>query len=134
MTPSPQALPSSHEGPPLRAPERLLSITALASRLGITTRALRHYEAIGLVSSHRGVNSLRLYDQDTIEILEVVSLLRRVDVPIADIRSVMRLRSDPKDYLQALHDLLEATLRERQHCVSLIKDLIRNLPALTPTN
>lgn len=105
----------------------LTPITAVAARLGITSRALRHYEAIGLISSHRGKRDLRLYDRDTITVLETVSLLRRIDVPIAEIRAVMLLRRDQESYRQALLDLLRATLLEYRRRVDFIEGLIEQL-------
>lgn len=121
-----QAAPDATR-PPLRAPKILTPITAVAARLGVTSRALRHYEMIGLISSHRGPRDLRLYDRDMVETLEMVALLRRVDIPIADIRAVIQRRSDPERYRQALQDLLQATLAERRRCVSAIEDLIETL-------
>jgi MerR family redox-sensitive transcriptional activator SoxR len=112
---------------PLRAPPVLTPITAVAARLGVTSRALRHYEAIGLISSHRGKRDLRLYDRDTVALLETVSVLRRIDVPIAEIRAVMLRRQDQQSYRQALHDLLRTTLLEHRRRVDLIESLMEQL-------
>ena len=109
---------------PLRSPAMRTPINVLAARLGVTARALRHYEAIGLVSSGRGSRGVRCYDQETVSILEAISLLRGVDVPIADIRALMGQRSDPKAYSQALRSVLASALQERRRCVAAIEALM----------
>ena len=109
---------------PLRSPNVLTPINVLATRLGVTSRALRHYEAIGLVSSGRGSRGVRRYDQDTVALLEAITLLRAVDVPIADIRAVMTQRSDSESYAQALHGVLADALLERRRCVAAIEALM----------
>lgn len=118
---------STERGARLQAPDVLTPIATVAARLGITARALRHYEAIGLISSHRGKRSLRLYDRDTIEMLEMVSLLRRIGVPIAQIRSVMLRRVDQVSYRQALQDLLGSALLKHLQYVGFIENLIKQL-------
>ncbi|OYW25666.1 MAG: hypothetical protein B7Z44_18390 [Caulobacter sp. 12-67-6] len=114
---------------PLRSPTMLTPINVLATRLGVTARALRHYEAIGLVSSGRGSRGVRCYDQDTVAILEAITLLRGVDVPIAEIRAVMSQRSDPKAYIRALRNVLADALLERRRCVAAIEALMVDVGA-----
>lgn len=118
---------------PLRSPAMLTPINILAARLGVTARALRHYEAIGLVTSGRGSRGVRCYDQDTVAILEAISRLRGVDVPIADIRCLMSQRSDPNAYSQALLAVLTDALQERRRCVAAIEALMVDVgTALAP--
>lgn len=109
---------------PLRSPATLTPINVLATRLGVTARALRHYEAVGLVSSGRGSRGVRCYDQDTVALLEAITLLRGVDVPIAEIRALMAQRSDPKAYTQALRNVLADALLERRRCVAALEALM----------
>jgi len=107
----------------------LTPINVLAERLGVTSRALRHYEAIGLVAARRGTRSVRYYDRDAVELLEAVALLRSVDVPIADIRDVMRHRGDPAAYDAALKAVLAQALQERRRCAATIEGLIEAIGA-----
>lgn len=107
----------------------LTPINVLAERLGVTSRALRHYEAIGLVASRRGARSVRYYDRDAVELLEAVALLRSVDVPIADIRDVMRHRGDPVAYDAALKAVLAQALAERRRCAATIEGMIEAIGA-----
>ena len=56
--------------------EQLLSIGQLAKYVGVTTRAIRHYHAIGLLSEPRRDNSdYRRYDaQDAINLIRIKTL------------------------------------------------------------
>ncbi len=120
---------------PLRSPNVLTPINVLAMRLGVTSRALRHYEAIGLVSSGRGSRGVRRYDQDTVAVLEAITLLRGVDVPIADIRAVMTQRFDAKSYAQALRGVLADALLERRRCADAIEALMADIEStFTPAS
>ena len=105
----------------------LTPINVLAERLGVTSRALRHYEAIGLVAARRGTRSVRYYDRDAVELLEAVTLLRSVDVPIADIRDVMQYRGDQAAYDAALKTVLANALLERRRCAATIESLIETI-------
>ena len=111
----------------VRAPARLTPINIVATRLGVSARALRHYEAIGLVSARRGVRARRCYDDDTIRVLEAISLLRSVDVPLAEIRVVLSQRAEPQVYLDALRAILTQVLAARRQAVKAVEVLLQDL-------
>jgi MerR family transcriptional regulator, repressor of the yfmOP operon len=57
--------------------QRLLKITDVAAEVGITTRAVRYYEELGLLKpAARSEGSYRLYDDDDIERLRFIHGLR----------------------------------------------------------
>ncbi|MEO6702140.1 MAG: MerR family transcriptional regulator [Jatrophihabitantaceae bacterium] len=71
--------------------DRLLSIGAVAVRLGTTTRALRHYDRLGLykpavVDPETGH---RLYAPEQLGELGLIVGLRAVELPLAEIRSCL---------------------------------------------
>jgi DNA-binding transcriptional MerR regulator len=66
------------------------TIGAVSDALGLTPRAIRHYEEHGLVSLPRDRRNRRLFDMRTRAVLQFVAHLRRADVPLADIRRLMR--------------------------------------------
>lgn len=67
-----------------------LKIGELARRTGLTVRALRHYDDIGLLQpSARAHNGYRLYGRDDIARLVRIQSLRRLDVSLGDIATLL---------------------------------------------
>ncbi|MBM9619272.1 MerR family transcriptional regulator [Streptomyces zhihengii] len=53
-----------------------MRIGELAERAGTTTRALRYYEARGLLPARRTVNGYRTYDEDDLRLLHQIRTLQ----------------------------------------------------------
>jgi DNA-binding transcriptional MerR regulator len=71
----------------------LLSVGHLARRAGLTTKALRHYDRIGLFTPHLVDESgYRWYAVEQLATAWLIARLRAVDVPLADVR---RCVADP---------------------------------------
>jgi DNA-binding transcriptional MerR regulator len=68
------------------------TIGAVSDALGLTPRAIRHYEEHGLVALPRDRQNRRLFDTRTRAVLQFVAHLRRADVPLAEIRGLMSER------------------------------------------
>jgi DNA-binding transcriptional MerR regulator/quercetin dioxygenase-like cupin family protein len=60
-----------------RTVRRLLRISEVARRVGISSSALRAWEAMGLVSPHRTVSRYRLYAEADVRLLQRAVFLRR---------------------------------------------------------
>jgi DNA-binding transcriptional MerR regulator/quercetin dioxygenase-like cupin family protein len=60
-----------------RTVRRLLRISEVARRVGISSSALRAWEALGLVSPHRTVSRYRLYAEADVRLLQRAVFLRR---------------------------------------------------------
>jgi DNA-binding transcriptional MerR regulator len=61
-------------------------IGELAARAGTTTRALRYYEANGLVRAQRGANGYRVYDEAELRVVHEIRALLGVGFDLDDIR------------------------------------------------
>jgi len=72
-----------------RASSAATRIGDLARSCGVTQRALRHYEAEGLIRSSRTRQGERLFTPSQCDIAHLVVQLRSMDVAIADIRAFM---------------------------------------------
>jgi DNA-binding transcriptional MerR regulator len=71
------------------------SIAEVARLSGTTSRALRHYDAIGLLTpSHVGANGYRYYRQAELLRLQQILLLRQVGLPLDAIGAVLAGRQD----------------------------------------
>ena len=71
-------------------PDHLYRIGELASRTGLSVRALRHYDAEGLLRpSARTVAGHRLYSAADIERLQRIASLRALGLGLADVRAAL---------------------------------------------
>jgi MerR family transcriptional regulator, repressor of the yfmOP operon len=62
---------------PTETPNRLLRIQEVAAALGLTSRTIRYYEEIGLLTpAARSDGDYRLYDEDDVERLQFIKDLR----------------------------------------------------------
>ena len=72
-----------------------LRIGELARRTGLTVRALRHYDDIGLlVPSQRSDGGYRLYDRNDVARLYRIQALRRLDLSLAEIQGLLDRAAD----------------------------------------
>ncbi|WP_216910964.1 MerR family transcriptional regulator [Nocardia noduli] len=84
------------------------SIQDLAKAAGTTSRALRHYGQLGLLTPSRiGVNGYRYYDQDCLVRLQRILLLRELGLGLPAIAEVLAGQRDTATALRAHLGLLE---------------------------
>jgi DNA-binding transcriptional MerR regulator len=102
-------------------------IADLADQLGVTPRALRHYEDVGLIQSERTSRNTRAYDLKAVEVLKTIILLRQVDVPLVAIGEVISHGSDPRAQAMAMREALDAALVDKKRAVARIVELIAML-------
>ena len=77
--------------------EELMSIGAFAQRTRLSPKALRLYDELGLLAPARVDESsgYRYYDAGQLEQARLVAVLRRLDMPLAEIKAILRLDSAP---------------------------------------
>jgi len=92
-----------------------IGIAEVAARYKISARALRYYEEIGILSSHRAAETgYRSYDRAQCERLEVILLLRRLSFSIKEIAQLLGGDNDflfsllEKKRIRSLKNQLEA--------------------------
>ncbi len=79
-----------------------------ADLMGLSVKALRLYEARGLISPGRTVKGWRVYGSDEIERLHKVLALKSIGFSLADIASLLSGGIDLADILDAQREALEA--------------------------
>jgi len=103
----------------------LPKIGELAKRTGLTVRALHHYDAIGLLCpSARSDAGYRLYNRADIEWLHRIQVLRRLDMSLADIASL--LAGDGGD-LQSVIAQQIALLDRQASSITELRDRLKRL-------
>lgn len=69
--------------------KELIKIRDVSSKYDISSRALRYYEDMGLITSTRSENyAYRLYDENAIKRLEQILILRKLNISIKDIKRI----------------------------------------------
>ena len=100
---------------------KLIKIKDMIGKYGISARALRYYEDMGLIASVRNDDyPYRLYNESAVKRLEQILILRRLNIGIKDIRRVFSVPgsdvvlevldkkiSDIDDEVALLHELKE---------------------------
>lgn len=103
------------------------SIREVAEMFGLTHRALRFYEAEGLLSPQRQGTS-RLYHAEDIERVRLILIYKKAGVPLDDVRA--RLKIDPtRAHLdpEQRADLMRATRDE----ITRLQDQLLQLHRMT---
>jgi DNA-binding transcriptional MerR regulator len=96
--------------------EERLTIGAFARRTGLTPKALRHYDAIGLLvpAAVDPTNGYRLYDRSQLARARDIRRMRDLEIPLEDIRAILDDPSQASKRLEALRREAEAELFRRQ--------------------
>ena len=99
----------------------LMNIQAFSERAGISKSALRFYEQKKLlVPQGRSANGYRLYADDQVDTVKIISSLRLVDVPIEDIKLFLMENDETKrqqmldkwiSNIKTTRNLLDVSLR-----------------------
>lgn len=86
---------------------KFLMISAVAERFGIHPQTLRLYEREGLIRPARSSGNTRLYDEETVNRLEIVlTLTRELGVNLAGVEVVLNMR----EQMQRMQDEMDRTL------------------------
>ncbi|MDQ0363114.1 MerR family transcriptional regulator [Breznakia pachnodae] len=100
-------------------------------RLGISKQSILFYEKEGLVHPKRDESNYRDYDEQDVQILQMIKLLRGMDISIDDIRLVL---SGDKSFSECLEmkeqniEYLMSELEETKNVVSSLKE--KNIPLI----
>jgi DNA-binding transcriptional MerR regulator len=104
------------------------SIAEVARMSGVSSRALRHYDEIGLLPpAHIGANGYRYYEQAQLLRLQQILLLRELGMGLADIAEILDSQLDPVQALRSHHQRL---LHERDRLTVLARTVARTIDQL----
>jgi DNA-binding transcriptional MerR regulator len=105
------------------------TIKEIADLAGVTTRTLRYYDEIGLLSpAEVGGNGYRLYDHVSLLRLQQIRYFRELDVPLKKIIQIMR---QPEFDLKAALEAHRTSLQgERKRVEALIETLDQTIATL----
>ncbi|GAB7144525.1 hypothetical protein LRC484719_31200 [Mycobacterium riyadhense] len=108
-----------------------LTIGAAARAAGVTCKAVRVYEAKGLLpAATRTVNGYRRYDKRDVDLLTFVRRARALGLHLDDIRKILATRNDGIAPCATVRDLLDARIAELDNTVAELHAL-RETPVQT---
>lgn len=105
------------------------TIKQIADLAGVTTRTLRYYDQIGLLSpSQTGENGYRYYDQGSLFLLQQILFFRELDVPLKEIQRILsRPDFDLRGALEEHRDSLQARARRLNTLIDTVDQTIATI-------
>jgi len=105
---------------------QIQTISTASKNLGVSSRTLRYYEQIGLVKSSRMEDyAYRVYDEEAIRRLRQIILLRKLRVPVKQIREIFD-NSDAMSVIEIFERNINE-LDEQMTALSTIKSILAHL-------
>jgi DNA-binding transcriptional MerR regulator len=106
----------------------VIGIARVSQITGATVRALRHYEIVGLLSPIRSRDRGRWFTPDQAARAETIVRLRRLDVPIDEIRTILApVRAEERR--RAVAAILEAKASELEVRLADVRDALAGAAA-----
>ena len=97
----------------------MLNSKSVEEQTGITKQNIRYYEKKGLLSVKRNEeNSYREYDDEDIRTLKIIKLLRKLDMPIEEIRKVLAEEISLSKAINTQKEYLEKEREKLQDAIS----------------
>ena len=107
-------------------------ISRLAKSCGVTARALRYYEAEGLIWSSRSRQGERLFTPPQCEIAHLVVRLRSMDVAIVDIRAFLDEAVPETSRISTMRRKLERDAAELSSRLASLCQFLEDQDSLAP--
>lgn len=111
-----------------------LKIGQLAGRTGLTRKAIRLYEAGGILPpAARGSNGYRLYTEEAVGMLRFVKQATGLGLTLAEVREIVAIRQGGRPPCAHVHRLLQDKARELdaklRDIVAMRREISRSLAA-----
>lgn len=85
-----------------------LKISELARRTGITAKAIRFYEAAGVLPPPaRGANGYRLYGSEAVDMLRFIKRAQGLGLTLAEIKEIVAIRQGGRPPCRHVYRLLQ---------------------------
>jgi MerR family transcriptional regulator, thiopeptide resistance regulator len=109
------------------AGNQLLKIGDVVTRTGLTERAIRHYERLGLVKPDRSAAGQRLFGAEALQALASVRILKRAGFSLAEIETLLAAKVDAKTLVKAQIESVKAQAASLQASLTLLTGIAREL-------
>jgi MerR family transcriptional regulator, thiopeptide resistance regulator len=105
----------------------LLKIGEVVARTGLTERAIRHYERLGLIAPDRSAAGQRLFGAEALRALASVRILKRAGFSLAEIETLLAAKVDAKTLVKAQIESLKAQAKTVQSSLTLLQGIAREI-------
>lgn len=100
------------------------TISDLAQEFGITTRSIRHYEDVGLLSPQR-IGQARLFTSADRTKLKLILRGKRLGISLEESRDIIEMYDPSGDNAEQLQRLLEAIQGQRERLSRQLEDIAK---------
>lgn len=105
-----------------------MQIGTVAARSGVSTKTLRYYEQIGLLSpAARTASGYRQYGEDVLDRLAFIRAAQAIGLTLGEIRSIIALRDRGETPCEHVVDLLRTRADDIARTITDLKALQREL-------
>ncbi len=109
----------------------MIQIGELAKKIGISTRAIRYYERIGLLkNTKRSPSGYRLYGENAVVLLEFLKKAQKVGFTLQEIQAIWEIRNSGKkpcsyvkEHAKKKIDAIEQKIRELEELRNLLIEI-----------
>lgn len=108
-----------------------MKIGELSKKTGLTVDAIRFYEKSGLITqASRTESGYREFGSEVIAVIEFVSHCRSLDIPIPDIKKLLKVRSGTTKSCRDANEVIDEQLLKLRNRIKELKSLEKNLSEL----
>lgn len=101
-----------------------MNIKEAEKRSGISGQNIRYYEKQGLITPKRNhINSYREYEEEDVRVLKTIRMLRMLDMPVDQIRLILRGEVSMGNALNTQKNRLEVQAKKLQSAISFCEQL-----------
>ena len=102
-------------------------ISEIAKKLKITSRAIRHYEEIGIVTSKRLNNNYRYFDEENIDKLKFLVRARNLGFSLEECKELIKLFKNENRKSESVRDIAKKKLENINKQINELNDLKKSL-------
>ena len=102
-------------------------IKDLSKKLKITTRAIRHYEEIGIITSKRMENNYRYFDESNLDKLKFLVRARKLGFSLEECRELIKLFENDNRKSENVRNIAKNKLENIDKQIQDLKDLKESL-------
>ena len=102
-------------------------ITEISKKLKITTRAIRHYEEIGIIRSKRLENNYRYFDEVNVDKLKFLVRARKLGFSLEECKELILLFENDNRKSEHVREIAKNKLKSIKKQITDLKDLEKSL-------
>lgn len=113
-----------------------MQLAEVMRRARLTQKAIRLYEAEGLISPARAANGRRVYSNEDLARLQFLARARRLGFPLRDCRQLLELKTSKNWTADDVHEIAESHLEDLESkmldlkvMTDQLRDLVESCPA-----